>query len=164
MKSTILLLLFPTLALAGPGSAGTKIKIDSVPAEYRPTCAAEAPEPVSMAGFRFEVNQETNRARVVVDYTYPDEAVCGADGGLGPQATQAQLPGLIYDREDHEVVYDKDGKSTVCAVVQKRRSLFGTSTKNTGSCVVTATVAEHAEDDGWSIHRFRAIDTYFEVR
>jgi len=28
---------------------------------------------------------------------------------------------------------------------------------------VKATVTEHAEDDGWGIHRFRAIDAYFEV-
>jgi len=29
---------------------------------------------------------------------------------------------------------------------------------------VTTNVSSHAEDTGWDIHRYRAIDTYFEVR
>jgi len=156
-------LAFPMLlALAAQSPAATKIKIDSVPTEYQPTCGAETPEPVSMAGFHFEVNRETNRARVVVDYTYPDAVYCGDGGGLGPQPSQVQLPGLTYNKEEHEVVYSGEGKSTVCAVVQRGR-FFGASMRNTGSCVVEAKVTEHAEDDGWGIHHFRAIDTYFEV-
>ena len=35
------------------------------------------PERVSMEDFRFEVNKETGRARVVVDYTYPDMPAFG---------------------------------------------------------------------------------------
>jgi len=61
-----------------------------------------------MLCFHFEVNRETNRARVVVDYTYPDAAVCGADGGLGPQPTQVQPAGLTYNKEEHEVVYSEE--------------------------------------------------------
>jgi hypothetical protein len=35
---------------------------------------------------------------------------------LGPQATQVQLAGLTYNKEEHEVVYSEEGKNTVCAV------------------------------------------------
>jgi hypothetical protein len=49
--------------------------------------------------------------------------------------------------------------------VNEKSSLFGhhLKVKNTGACTVTTAVAEHAEDTGWDIHRFRAIDAYFEV-
>lgn len=52
----------------------TRIKIDTVPNEYAPVNATVR-EPVSTRDFHFEVNEETVRARVVVDYTYPDELV-----------------------------------------------------------------------------------------
>lgn len=32
-----------------------------------------------------------------------------------------------------------------------------------GACAVTTLVADHAEHTGWEIHRFKALDTYFEV-
>lgn len=59
-----------------------------------------------------------------------------------------------------------EGKATVCANVAEHKGFFGRhfSIKNTGSCVVTSEDLKHAEDDGWSIRRYRAIDTYFEVR
>src|SRR5712692_153886 len=151
MKCAILLPFVVTLALAAPAPASTKIKIDTVPAEYRPNTGAELMEPVSMEDFYFEVNKETARARVVVEYTYPNAVDYRSDGDLGPQPTLAQLPGLTFDPSVHAVVYEGDGKRTVCAVVQERRGLFGThlSMRNTGSCVVIATVADHAQDDGW---------------
>jgi len=165
MRWAISLPLFLTLPLAAPALASTKIQMDTVPREYTPTAGAELPEPVSVQDFYFEVNQETARARVVVEYTYPDMPVYGLEGGLGPRPTLAQLPGLTYDPLAHAVVYDGAGKRTVCAIVRERKSRFGRHLRirNTGSCVVTATATDHAEDDGWTIQRFRAIDTYFEV-
>ncbi len=32
-----------------------------------------------------------------------------------------------------------------------------------GACAVTTLVADHAEDTGCEIHRFKALDMYFEV-
>ena len=100
-----------------------------------------------MASFSFEINKETSRARVVVEYTYPDQQIFALEGGLGPQPTVAQLPGLTYDSAAKTVLFWS--KSVI---------------EPTGSCVVSARTTDHAEDDGWSIHRFRAIDTDFEVR
>jgi hypothetical protein len=166
MKLAQIVLLCAVPAIAAGTSAYTRIKIDTVPNEYTPTNASVR-EPVLMSSFHFEVNPETVRARVVVEYTYPDELVYEQDDdGKGPQPTFAQLPGLKYDPQAHTIVYEASGKITVCANVEEHKGIFGKhlKIKNIGSCVVTAEDVAHAEDDGWSIPRFRAIDTYFEVR
>jgi len=123
------------LALAIPSLARSRIKLASVPSEYTPTAGNGVSEPVLMANFSFEVNQETSRARIVVDYM-------------------------------KAVVYEASGKKTVCANLHSGRFLFWQRTiiEPTGACIVSARIADHAEDDGWSIRKFRAIDTFFEVR
>jgi len=144
----------------------TRIKIDTVPDEYMPTNVTMR-EPVSFQEFHFEVNTETRRARIFVGYTYPDELINdGDDDNGGPAPTVKQIPGLDYDEAAHEIVYQANGKRTVCADVLQHKGLFGQhlKIKNTGACTVTAEDVKHAEDDGWAIQRFRAIDTYFEVR
>ena len=102
------------------------------------------------------MNPETVRARVVIEYTYPDQVVYGKDDdGRGPQPTMVQIPGLRFIPQDHAVVYEADGKQTVCADVQEHKGLMGTRLriKNTGLCTVTAERTKHAEDDGWEIRR-----------
>jgi len=155
------------LALAIPVSANSRIRIDTVPSEYTPENSPTNTEPVSMSSYHFEVNAETRRARLVVEYTYPDQLIYGQDDdNRGPESTVVQLPGLTYDAAAHAVVYDWNGTRDVCATVSEHSGLLGhhLKVKNTGACTVSAVVANHAEDDGWSIHRFRAIDTYLEVR
>jgi hypothetical protein len=155
------------VALAIPVSANSRIRIDTVPSEYTPENSPTNIEPVSMSSYHFEVNEETRRARLVVEYTYPDQLIYGQDDDTrGPQSTVVQLPGLTYDATAHAVVYDSNGTEAVCAIVSEHDGLLGhhLKVKNTGACTVSAVVANHAEDDGWSIHRFRAIDTYLEVR
>jgi hypothetical protein len=167
MKHTFLAFALIALAAAVPVSANARIRIDTVPSEYAPLDSPTSREPVSMSDFRFEVNQETGRARVVVNYTYPDQMTYGPDDDAGgPRPTIVQLPGLVYDAAAHAVLYDSNGAKAVCATVAERAGFFGhhLKVKNTGACTVTAVVAAHAEDTGWDIHRFRAIDTYFEVR
>ena len=60
-------------AIAIPSWADSVIKIGSVSPAYFPTAGNEAPQPVAMRSFSFEVEPETGRARVVVEYTYPDQ-------------------------------------------------------------------------------------------
>jgi len=164
VKLAILLPFVLTMAVAAPAPAGTRIKIDTVPAEYRPHTGAERILPVSMQDFYFEVNRETGRARVVVEYTIPHQVDYQSQGDLGIPPTLAQFPGLTYDPVAHVVVYDGGGKRTVCAVVPKAKGLRATLRgKATGSCTVTASVSEHTQDDGFSLHRSRALDVYFEV-
>ena len=168
--STLIFAFIAVLFLAAEALAAgtpiTRIKIDTVPDEYTPTNVTMT-EPVSMHDFHFEVNPETRRARVVVEYTYPDELVNEReDDGGGPKPTIAQLPGLKYDVTNQEVVYVANGTTAVCAKVENHKGFFGRHlrVKSTGTCTVTAEDAKHAEDDGWAIQRFKAIDTYFEVR
>jgi hypothetical protein len=167
VKRSFSMAVLVTMALAVPAFADSRVKIDTVPSEYAPINSPTNREPVSMSGYHFEVNEETGRARVVVDYTYPDELIYGPnDDAGGPHPTVIQLPGLKYDAAAHAVVYDSNGTRDVCATVHRRRGLFGRhlAVKSTGACTVFAVVADHAEDDGWSIHRFRALDAYFEAR
>ena len=153
-------------ALASASTAPTRIKLDTVPDQYMPTTIASW-QPVSMQDFHFQVNPETLRARIVVDYTYPNEPIFGKnDSKGGPQPTIVQIPGLSYDAAEHLVVFESQGKRTVCAGVEERKGIFGRHLKihNTDACTVKAEDAKHVEDDGWRIRRFLAIDTYFEVR
>lgn len=163
MLSVLVLVITPALVSAGQS---TRIKLATVPDRYTPTNASVI-EPVSMQGFHFEVNPETIRARVVVEYTYPDELVYERnDDNRGPQPTIVQLPGLKYRPQNQTIIYDHDGRETVCAYVHNRRGLLhhGMQIKNTGACSVSSEDVPHAEDNGWQIQRFKAIDTYFEVR
>jgi hypothetical protein len=144
----------------------TGVRIASVAPEYRPTAGPELPEPVSMQRYSFEVEPATGRARVVIDYTYPDQVAFGLDGGAGPEPTMAQIPGLKYDADAKAVVYDASGKRTVCATVHYRTFLFRKSldVMPTGACAVTSRLVAHVIDNGWSMSRIPAVDSFFEVR
>jgi hypothetical protein len=148
------------------GPSWAQVKIASVAPEYRPTAGSELPEPVSMQSYSFEVEPQTGRARVVIDYNYPDQIAFGLDGGAGPEPTTAQLPGLKYDAASKAVVYQTGGKRNVCATVRDRKWLFWKSlaVTPTGACTVTSRLVEHTADNGWSISRFPTVDTFFEVR
>ena len=154
------------LALAIPASSNVRLKIDTVPLEYAPSNSPTSREPVSLSSFHFEVDQSTSRARVVAIYTYPDEMTYERnDAAGGPRPTVVQIPGLTFDATARVIVYNSSGKKVVCATVEDHAGLFGhhLRVKNTGSCIVTASDSDHLEDDGWTLHRFRALDTYFEV-
>ena len=141
------------------------VKIATVPAEFTPLAGPGVAEPVSMSEYYFEVNEETARARVVVNYMYRGQLAFSGEDMHGPEPTYAQIRGLTYDRSSHAVVYEHDGRKTVCAVVDRRRvRIPGSRMKSTGNCKITTKNAEQATDDGWKIQRFRAIDVYFEVR
>jgi len=149
--------------LSLPALADAKIRIDTVPATYMPVEAMYG-QPVWMAGYHFEANEETGRARVVVDYTYRDQTMVDqnvnpAATDPGPAPTIAQIPGLTWNAATRSVVYSADGRQTVCAVAEN-----GMHLKSTGSCVITTSEGPHTRDDGWRLHHFNAIDTYFEVR
>lgn len=167
VKRFFLVAAFAVLGLAIPALANSRIKVDTIPSEYAPINSPTNREPVSISSYHFEVNEETGRARLVVEYTYPDQMIYGPnDDAHGPRSTVVQLPGLIYDAAARAVAYNLNGTRDVCATVDLHHGLLGRriKVKNTGACTVVAVAAEHVEDDGWSIHRFRAIDTYLELR
>jgi hypothetical protein len=159
--------LLAPLAVATQASANTAAKIDSIPYEYMLVNSITNREPVSVSSYHFEVEPETGRARVVVEYAYPDQMIYGGDDPLrGPQPSFAQIPGLKYDPAAHAVIYDAEGTKAVCANVTERPSLFGRHRKvtNTGACSVLAVPSIHTVDTGWKLIRVRALDTFLEVR
>jgi hypothetical protein len=153
-------------AIAIPSWADSPIRIGSVSPTYTPTAGAEMPQQVSMEDFSFQIEPETGRARIVIDYTYPDRSNFEFEGGAGPQPTFVQLPGLRYDAAARTVVYDQGGKKSVCARVRDRKILFwkSTSVQTTGACIVTSRVTTHTEDDGWRIRHISTLDTFLELR
>jgi len=161
-------LLMAAPAVAANALSDIKVQIDTVPARYSsPIQQTAVSEPVSVEDFRFEINRETLRTRIVVDYQYVGEVYFGADDGwINPRPTKVQLPGLRYDPQAHQIVYEKDGERTVCALVQDREGIFGQHyrVRNTGSCGVISQDTRHTDDDGWALHHYMALDVYFEVR
>lgn len=154
-------------AFAVSASANSRIKIDSVPPDYTPINSPTLSEPVSLSDYHFEINPERTRARLVVDYRYPDEMVyLPNDDAKGPLPTVVQVAGLSYDATNREVVYSASGGRTVCATVSEKSGLLGRhlEVKNTGACTVSTVAANHAEDDGWTVHRVPALDVYLDVQ
>jgi hypothetical protein len=77
MKHFFVITVLVAVSSAVPVSANSRIKIDTVPSEYAPINSPTNREPVSLSSYRFEVEPETGRARVVVEYTYPDQMTYG---------------------------------------------------------------------------------------
>jgi hypothetical protein len=141
------------MAIAAPATNG--IRIDSVASKY------------AIHDYSFEVNPETGRAGIRLEYDYPP-ALVGYDdtGDQGPAPRITVLPGLTYDAAAHAVVYTDGATRVTCATAASRRTLFGKSAymKPTGACAVSSRLTDHARDNGWSIDRFRTLDTYFVLQ
>jgi hypothetical protein len=152
--------------LALPARSGTRLKIASVPTEYTPTAGPGLPEPVSMQGFYFEVEERSGRARLVVNYAYPDQPVFGLEGGSGPEPSIVQIPGLRYNADERAVVYQNPNKTVICASVKSRKFLFWKrlAITPTGACTVSSQSRNHAKDNGWSGYNNHSVDTFFEVK
>lgn len=166
MRHLLMTAVFAATLSAVPVYANSRIKIDTVPSEYAPINSPTNRGPVSLSSYHFEVEPQTGRARVVVEYTYPDQMTYGPDDDArGPASTIVQLPGLRYEAGAQAVIYDANGTKSVCANVEDRSGLFGhrLKVKNTGACTVSVVAVEHTEDTGWNLRRFRALDTYLEI-
>jgi hypothetical protein len=149
------------LAFAIPVWADTKIKIDTVAATYTPQDYNRS-ERVRVSSYHFEVNPQRNRTRLVVIYTYRDQITYGSgDGKGGPPPTTVEIPGLTYDANAHAIVYEAASTKAVCATVHEKDARH-LEIKNTGSCTVTAVLAEHP--DSWDNDKHSALDTYFNVQ
>ena len=137
--------------------ADLRIRIGSRPAQYLPTRSMYL-KPLSLEAYHFEASPETGRARIVIDYDYPLLDVDRSDAGPAP--TEAELPGLTWNPVTRSVVYEADGKRTVCAIARLGRRL---KLSNTGACTVTATEGEQTADGGWNIYAYKTIDTWLVV-
>ena len=152
-----------SLALLAPlaFAATARIPITTVPAAFVPNPGAGLPEPVSLAEFHFEVNKDTGRARIVIDYAYRGQQSIESEDQHKPAPSYTQLANLIYDPAAQTVVYTHGGRKTICAIVSGGHRA---KVKSTGNCFVTAAYAEHVEDNGWAIGKNRVLETYLETR
>jgi len=141
-----------------------KVKISTVPSEFKPYSGSS--EPVSVSEFYFEINRETERARIVVNYRFRGQEAIESDDRHGPAPTYTQLPELTYDLAAQAVIYERGNLRTICATVTNGHGIFASHTKvkSTGKCFVTAQNVERTEDDGWGIRRYQALDVYLEAR
>jgi hypothetical protein len=130
-----------------------ELEIASVPPEY------------TMHRYIFEGEPETGRARVVLQYTWPDY-VSGRDKGPGPHPLKVQPAGLRYDATKKAVVYESQESEAVCATLRPHQFLWWkwSSMSPTGRCVVNSREVEHVEDTGWTIRRHAMTDSFLEVR
>jgi hypothetical protein len=157
--TAILCLLIPAaacfaavLAIAEPTS--TVIRIDSVEDKYK------------VQDFSFEVNNETGRAGIRLQYVYPPSLVGEVDSYWTPRPKMVTLPNLTYDGGAHAVVYHDGVKITTCAKAAGQRVLLWKIAimKPTGACVVSSHLTAHDQDNGWGIVHLRTMDTYLEIQ
>jgi hypothetical protein len=83
------------------------------------------PPGMKVSGAEFNVDERTGSARLVVD-VYDDSW----EGNLFSDAVV--VPGLRFDRERREVLYDTGGAVVTCA--RPRKVLWSTSYPATGAC------------------------------
>lgn len=113
-KTLIALSIAAACASAAPVSAATIIILDrSLPPEAK------------VSGTEFDVDEQTGRARVAVDL-YDDSW----EGNLSSESVL--VPGLRFDRERREVLYESEGSVVTCA--RRKKILWRTSYPATGAC------------------------------
>jgi hypothetical protein len=143
-----------TARIAIAAASNASIRIDSVADKY------------AVQNVSFEVNPETKRAGIRLEYVYPPELVGDVDGYWVPAPKIVVVPNLTYDVAAGAVVYNDGVKTTTCAVAAGQRVLLWKVAimKPTGACMVSSRLTTHERDNGWSIAHLRTMDTYFEVR
>jgi hypothetical protein len=158
-STAVLSLLIPALSILTAGTTtatgnSAAIRIDSVADKY------------TVQNVSFEVNTETKRAGIRLEYVYPPELVGEVDGYWVPLPKTVVVPNLTYDAASRAVIYNDGVKTTTCAVAAGQRVLLWKIAimKPTGDCVVSSRLTIHERDNGWSIDHPRTMDTYLEVR
>ncbi|MES0873645.1 hypothetical protein [Sinimarinibacterium thermocellulolyticum] len=105
---------------------------------------------------KFVINPELGRAWVEVDFHYAVSETSDHH--------RVAVPGLRYDRERSEVVFDADGRRVVCATVQDRgRWVFRHHhIKPTGNCELMHRYIKVPMDDGFYISHIEHFELHFK--
>jgi len=158
--------IFFLVSMSVHASDVVKIKIGSVPLDFAPWSGSLLTEPLSVQSFRFEVNSQTERARVVVEYAYDRQQTYVDQDGLYPAPSAILIPGLLYDSASKAVVYNAGNQRITCGIFQMRKGMFGARghVESTGTCEITSAAVNRTWDDGWTIHQIRSLDLFLEIR
>lgn len=97
------------------------------------------PPEVKVTGTGFDVDERAGRVRLAVDLY--DESF---EGAIRSEAVV--VPGLAFDRERGEVLYENDGSTVTCAV--RKKVLWGRTYAETGACRISVRRESRAADGG----------------
>jgi len=100
----------------------------------------DLPPEVKITGTSFEVDEGTGRARIAVDLY--DESFEG-----NTFSESVAVPGLTFDRERREVLYESDGSTVTCAV--RKKVLWAATYAESGACRITVRSEPRTADDGF---------------
>ncbi len=116
-----------------------------------PTGAADASK-----SKKFVINSELGRAWVEVDLYYAMSETSDHH--------RIVVPGLSYDREKSEVVFDADGRRVVCATVQQRGWWIfkHEDIEATGDCELTHRYVKVPTDNGFAIDHIEHFEVHFK--
>lgn len=105
---------------------------------------------------RFAINDDLGRAWVEVEMYYSVSE--------STKYHRVPVPGLTYDRERAEVVFDADGRRVVCATVEQRgRWIFAhQKIEPTGSCELTHRYVKVPVDNGFAIEHIEHFEVHFK--
>jgi len=140
-----------TLALGLSLSALTTAAADTTPIFKVPIGAQEASKSKT-----FGINAELGRAWVEVNvYHDPTEL---------NETYRIPVPGLSYDKNSSQVVYDAEGKNVVCAKVRETGSwIFKTQRiEPTGDCELTRKYVKVPVDDGFAVDVIEHFEVHFK--
>lgn len=114
-KTLTVLSVAAACASAVPASAATTIILNrSLPPQFEVT------------GTQFDVDEQTGRVRLtfdIFDFTWESNIV---------RTESVDVPGLRFDRERREVLYESKGSVVTCA--RRKKILWGTSYPATDAC------------------------------
>ncbi len=101
------------------------------------------PPEVKVTGTHFEVDEGTGRARIAVDLY--DESF---EGNIYSESVA--VPGLTFDRERREVLYEHGGSTVTCAA--RKKVLWAATYPESGACRITVRSEPRTADDGFRTH------------
>lgn len=140
------------LALGLSLSAATAVAAEAGPIFVAPISAAEASK-----SKRFGINPELGRAWVEIDVYFAQSE--------SAESYRVAVPGLSYDKNSSQVVYDAEGKQVVCANVRETGSWIFKSQRieATGNCELTRKHVKVPIDDGFAVDVIEHFEVHFKV-
>lgn len=105
----------------------------------------------------FAVNPELGRAWVEVNLFYPSSEMT--------ESHRVAVPGLRYDRERAEVVFENAQQRVVCATVQESGWwIFSHNrVRPTGDCELTHRYEEHPSDNGFTVEHIEHFEVHLKA-
>lgn len=105
---------------------------------------------------KFAINPELGRAWVEVDLYYAMSETS--------DYYRVAVPGLSYDRERFEVVFDAEGRRVVCATVEQRGWWIFSHDRieATGDCELSHRYVKVPVDNGFAIEHIEHFEVHFK--